>query len=155
MLNWHNGLIIHAGYDDNTYDGGMILFVTIISLVVEFITDYFCWRLDNPRYNFYDAWSHMISDGRYWRVFIPNLLFSTLFAYIVMIFGFAKNPHTFASEPCYFVEKCLPHPCDPMCFSLLGPVQTIFNNVNITFAPPPFFKEGVYNVGLLIELKSF
>ena len=138
MLNWHNGLVVHAGYEGGNYDGWLMFKITLVSIAAEILTDFICWRQEDPHINLRDAWRDLISDGRYWRKFVPHFLFCIILAGAVMLFGFIKFPAYLTSHTCYFVKMCLPHPCNDKCFSLKGPVQATFGNETILFQTSPF-----------------
>ncbi len=47
-----------------TYNGWLLLKVTMVSFLTEIITDAICWRYEDPHINLRDAWSHLIAEIR-------------------------------------------------------------------------------------------
>jgi hypothetical protein len=138
MVQYHNGLIIQAGYEGMTYDGKFMFEVTMVAFLMEFLTDFICWRYEDPLIDLSAAWSSMISNGRYWTILVPAFMFSVIFAGYVMQYGFAVFPDSLTNIPCHFVISCLPNPCSSMCFNATGPVEVTFDNKAMSFITSPF-----------------
>ncbi len=142
MVHIDNGFVVHAGYSDKgTYDSWQLFYLTLVSLAVELVTDGICWWYENPRLDLAGGWNDFIDSTiqskRYRQKVLPALLFSTLVAGAMMLYGFFKFPAEFTSDSCYFANNCIPYPCNPACFSRGGSINTGNNG---TFTTVPFLQ---------------
>ncbi len=139
MAHLKNGLVIQAGYTDvGGYDGWQLFYLTAVSFAVELVTDCVCWWYENPRLDLVGGWNdfidHSIKSRRYLTKVLPTFIFSLCASGLMMVYGFATFQAELTSDPCYFVSKCIPYPCNPDCFSSLG-FTKVTNGTSFTTSP--------------------
>jgi hypothetical protein len=141
VLNQKNSIHVHLGYDIyGDFDSNLLLFSSLSSLVMELLVDAICFNVQDRWFKLRETWSHLIASSKLWTRMFPNLLIGTMFAVLLMLYGFIRSQIFFASDKCAMHSNCLPYPC--MCYS---PANHTVNRVNpltgsnVSLSLPPLF----------------
>jgi hypothetical protein len=141
VLNQKNSAIVHIGYAlDGSYDYYLLLFSFITSLFMELLVDTICFRVQERWFKLREIWSSLTASKKLWTRMFPNLLFGTIFAILILLYGFSRSQVYFASDICTFNSNCMPFPCT--CYSPTSSTVDMVSPLtgqNVSLMLPPLF----------------